>query len=256
MLEAQLFGHRRGAFTGAHEASPGVLRGADGGTLLLDEIGEVAGDVQVKLLRFLETGEVHPIGEPGPRQANVRVLAATNRSLAELTSAGVMRADLFYRLSVVRIEIPPLRQRRDEIVPIAADALRRAACECRRPPLTLSVACRESLTSYDWPGNVRQLVNEMRRVTALAGPSSIVELGDLSPEIAAVPPVQTLASRVKVAIDLDQTLDRAVDELERASIERALALSHGRREQAAALLGLSRKGLYLKCQRLNVQLES
>ena len=252
MLEAQLFGHRRGAFTGAIEASPGVLRGAEGGTVLLDEIGEVAGDVQVKLLRFLETGEVHPIGDPAPRHANVRVLAATNRRLDDLTSPGVMRPDLYYRLSVVRIEIPPLRERRDEIVPIALDALARAARECHRPPLAMSAACRDALVTYDWPGNVRQLINEMRRVVALAGPREVVEPSDLSQEVAAAPPLNALGPPVQVAIDLDQTLERAVDELERASIERALELSHGRREQAAALLGLSRKGLYLKCQRLNV----
>ena len=252
MLEAQLFGHRRGAFTGAVEAVPGVLRGAEGGTVLLDEIGEVAGDIQVKLLRFLETGEVHPLGDPAPRHANVRVLAATNRRLDELTSPGVMRPDLYYRLSVVRIEIPPLRERRDEIVPIALDALTRAARDCHRPPPAMSAACREALTAYHWPGNVRQLINEMRRVVALAGPREVVEPSELSQEVAAAPPLNALAPPVQVAIDLDQTLDRAVDELERASIERALELSHGRREQAAALLGLSRKGLYLKCQRLNV----
>lgn len=252
MLEAQLFGHRRGAFTGAVEASTGVLRGAEGGTVLLDEIGEVASDVQVKLLRFLETGEVHPIGDPAPRHANVRVLAATNRRLDELTSPGVMRPDLYYRLSVVRIEIPPLRERRDEIVPIAIDALARAARECHRPSPAMSAACRAALTAYDWPGNVRQLINEMRRVVALAGPREVVEPSDLSQEVAAAPPVNALRPPVQVAIDLDQTLERAVDALERASIRRALELSHGRREQAAALLGLSRKGLYLKCQRLNV----
>jgi DNA-binding NtrC family response regulator/tetratricopeptide (TPR) repeat protein len=254
MLEAQLFGHRKGAFTGAVEALPGVLRGAEGGTVLLDEIGEVPGEVQVKLLRFLETGEVHPIGEAVPRPSNVRVLAATNRSLDDLTS-GVMRPDLYYRLSVVRIEIPPLRDRRDEIVPIAQEALHRAARECRRHPVSLSAECREALTAYDWPGNVRQLINEMRRVVALAGPRDVVERSDLSQEVASAPPLNTLGPPVRVAIDLDQTLDRAVGELERASIHRALELSHGRREQAAALLGLSRKGLYLKCQRLNVQLE-
>jgi DNA-binding NtrC family response regulator/tetratricopeptide (TPR) repeat protein len=255
MLEAQLFGHRRGAFTGALDASPGVLRGSEGGTVLLDEIGEVATDIQVKLLRFLESGEVHAIGEPVPRRANVRVLAATNRTLDELASPTIMRRDLFYRISVVRIEIPPLRDRRDEIVPIALDALHRAARECRRSPLALSATCREALTSHDWPGNVRQLVNEMRRAAVLAGPREVVEPDDLSPEITSTPPVRKVKSSVQVAIDLDQTLDRAVGELERASIQRALALSHGRREQAATLLGLSRKGLYLKCQRLGVQLE-
>jgi transcriptional regulator with AAA-type ATPase domain/tetratricopeptide (TPR) repeat protein len=256
MLEAQLFGHRRGAFTGAVDMSPGVLRGAEGGTVLLDEIGEMPAELQVKLLRVLETGQVHPIGEPAPRPVSVRVLAATNRRLEDLLGPGGMRPDLYYRISVVRLEIPPLRERREEIVPIALDALHRAARECRRPVPALSPAAREVLVSYHWPGNVRQLVNEMRRAVALAGPRHTVETSDLSHEIASAPPVQPLAAPAHVAIDLDQALDCAVDDLERASIVRALELSHGRREQAAALLGLSRKGLYLKCQRLKLRLDS
>jgi DNA-binding NtrC family response regulator/tetratricopeptide (TPR) repeat protein len=253
MLEAQLFGHRRGAFTGAIDMSPGVLRAAEGGTVLLDEIGEMPSDLQVKLLRFLETGEVHPIGDPAPRRVNVRVLAATNRRLEDLLGHGGMRPDLYYRISVVRLEIPPLRERREEIVPVALDALHRAARECRRPVPTLSRTARDVLAAYHWPGNVRQLVNEMRRAVALAGPRDTVDTSDLSHEIAAAPSVRALAPAAHVAIDLDQTLERAVDDLERASIVRALELSHGRREQAAALLGLSRKGLYLKCQRLKLQ---
>lgn len=255
MLEAQLFGHRRGAFTGAIDMSPGVLRGAERGTVLLDEIGEMPSDLQVKLLRFLETGEVHPIGEPAPRRVNVRVLAATNRRLEDLLGPAGLRPDLYYRISVVRLEIPPLRERREEIVPIALDALHRAARECRRQVPALSPAARDVLAAYHWPGNVRQLVNEMRRAVALAGPRDTVETSDLSHEIAAATSVRALAPAAHIAIDLDQTLERAVDDLERASIVRALELSQGRREQAAALLGLSRKGLYLKCQRLKLHVD-
>ena len=253
MVEAQLFGHRKGAFTGAIEASMGVIRGAEGGTVLLDEIGDVPADCQVKLLRFLETGEVHGIGDVLPTPTSVRVLAATNRRLEDLTATGLMRPDLFYRLSVVRIEIPPLRQRREEILPLALEALHKFAKEFRKGHLRLSEGCREVLVGYDWPGNVRQLVNELRRAAALASPDDLIEPRDLSPEISVTPPPRATPAS-QVTIELDQSLGHAVDELERASIVRALDLCQGRREQAAALLGLSRKGLYLKCQRLNIEL--
>ncbi|MBK5298057.1 MAG: sigma-54-dependent Fis family transcriptional regulator [Vicinamibacteria bacterium] len=253
MIEAQLFGHRKGAFTGAIDGSIGVIRGADSGTVLLDEIGDVPLDCQAKLLRFLETGEVHGIGEVLPSPTNVRVLAATNRRLEDLTATGLMRPDLFYRLSVVRIEVPPLRQRRDEIIPLAIEALHKFANEFRKGQLRLSDACRELLVAHDWPGNVRQLVNELRRAAALASAGDTIEPRDLSPGIG-VTPTPRATPPAQVTIELDQSLAEATDELERASIVRALELCHGRREQAAALLGVSRKGLYLKCQRLNLAL--
>jgi DNA-binding NtrC family response regulator/tetratricopeptide (TPR) repeat protein len=252
LIEAQLFGHRRGAFTGALDASPGVLRAAEGGTVLLDEIAEVPLDCQAKLLRFLETGEVHAVGDSVPRLTSVRVLAATNRRLDELLAGTVMRADLFYRLNVVRIEIPPLRERRGEILPLAAEVLQRFGAEFRTGPLRLSDACRQVLVSFDWPGNVRQLMNELRRAAALAAPGAIIEPADLSPEIGGGCPPAAASVHAQVTIELDQSLADATESLERASILRALELCQGRREQAAALLGLSRKGLYLKCQRLNI----
>ncbi len=253
MIEAQLFGHRKGAFTGAIDGSIGVIRGADSGTVLLDEIGDVPLDCQAKLLRFLETGEVHGIGEVLPSPTNVRVLAATNRRLEDLIATGLMRQDLFYRLSVVRIEIPPLRQRRDEIIPMAIEALHKFANEFRKGQLRISDASRELLVAHDWPGNVRQLVNELRRAAALASAGDTIEPRDLSPEIGVTPPPRATPP-AQVTIELDQSLAEATDELERASIVRALELCHGRREHAAALLGLSRKGLYLKCQRLNLEM--
>jgi DNA-binding NtrC family response regulator len=252
MIEAQLFGHRRGAFTGAVDGSIGVIRGAGGGTLLLDEVGEVPLDCQAKLLRFLESGEVHGVGEIGPQATDVRVIAATNRRAEELSSTNLMRADLFYRLTVVRIEIPPLRERREEIAAIASEALDRFSREFGKAPLALSASCRGTLVAYDWPGNVRQLINELRRASALAEPGATIEPGDLSPEIAGAASAQP-AGGTSVTIKLDQALPQATDELERASIRRALELCDGRRDQAAALLGVSRKGLYLKCQRLGLE---
>ena len=253
LIEAQLFGHRRGAFTGAVDGARGVLRAAEGGTVLLDEIAEVPLDCQAKLLRFLETGEVHGVGESLPLPANVRVLAATNRRLDELTAGTFMRSDLFYRLNVVRIEIPPLRQRRAEILPLALEALQKFSAEFRKGQLRLSDACRQVLSAYDWPGNVRQLVNELRRAAVLALPGQTLEPADLSPEVVpdAPPPVRPPA---QATIPLDQPLADATESLERACILRALELCQGRRDQAAALLGLSRKGLYLKCQRLQIHI--
>jgi transcriptional regulator with PAS, ATPase and Fis domain len=204
------------------------------------------------LLRFLETGEVHAVGDSVPKLTRVRVLAATNRRLDELLAGTVMRVDLFYRLNVIRIEIPPLRERRGEILPLAADALQRFSAEFHKGPLRLSDACRQVLVAFEWPGNVRQLMNELRRAAALASPGATIEPDDLSPDVGgACPPVATSVG-AKVTIELDQSLADATESLERASILRALELCQGRREQAAALLGLSRKGLYLKCQRLNI----
>jgi len=257
MLEAQLFGHRRGSFTGAIEGSVGVIRAAEGGTVLLDEIAETSLECQAKLLRFLETGEVHAVGDVVPKKASVRVIAATNRRLEELRSVGVMRPDLFYRLSVLRIEIPALRHRKGEILPIAEDSLAEFARQFGKAPLTLSADCREALICCDWPGNVRQLVNEVRRAAALANAGGTITSRDLSEDVGGSSSTSTSGPpQPHVEISLNQPLSNAIEELQRASITHAIRLCDGRREQVAALLGLSRKGLYLKCLRLGLEAES
>ncbi|MDP6608233.1 MAG: sigma-54 dependent transcriptional regulator [Vicinamibacterales bacterium] len=259
MLDSQLFGYKRGAFTGANENFSGVIRAADGGTLLLDEIGELALEVQPKLLRFLETGEVHPLGESQPVKVDVRVIAATNAPLEQLVSEGRVREDLYYRLHVVRLRIPPLRERREEIPPLLHQALQRFALEEGKGRLQLADETLEHLLLYSWPGNVRQLTNEVRRLVSLAEIDAVLLPSDLSPEIRAarrtVPATPTAgvpANAAQIAVDLDQPLSHAVSKLERAIISHALATSGGRVEKAARTLKISRKGLFLKRRRLGL----
>jgi DNA-binding NtrC family response regulator len=251
MIESQLFGYRRGAFTGADAAFPGVIRAAAGGTLFLDEIAELSLDLQPKLLRFLETHEIHPIGEPQPVSVDVRVICATNGKIEELVASGRFREDLFYRLNVIRLKLPPLRERREEIPSLVQHYLRRHADEQKKGTLTVNDETLEYLLLYSWPGNVRQLANEVRRIAALAEPDSTVTPALLSPEIQAsrrTIPV-TEAPEAEVRVRLDQPLPVAVEMLEQIMVRRALDRSHGRVEEASRLLGISRKGLFLKRRR-------
>ena len=185
MIESQLFGHRRGAFTGADASFAGVIRSAAGGTLFLDEIADVPLDVQPKLLRFLETHEIHPLGESQPVKVDVRVIAATNARLEQLVAEGRFREDLFYRLNVVRLKLPPLRERREEIPPLVEHYLRKYGDEQKKGRLTLSDETLEYLLLYSWPGNLRQLANEVRRMVAMAEADSTLTPAQLSPEIQA-----------------------------------------------------------------------
>ena len=167
MVESQLFGHRRGAFTGAQDDALGVIRAATGGTLLLDEIGELELSVQPKLLRFLDRKEVHPLGEPKPVNVDVRVIAATNADIDQFVRDGRFREDLFYRLNVIRLHVPPLRERREEIPPLIHHFLRQFGTEVGRPHLKMTDSALKCLLLYEWPGNVRRLANEVRRAVAL-----------------------------------------------------------------------------------------
>jgi DNA-binding NtrC family response regulator len=257
MLDSQLFGHRRGAFTGAVEHFQGVIRAAAGGTLFLDEIGDTGLDVQPKLLRFLEASEVHPIGETQPTRVDVRVIVATNADLETLVRDGRFREDLFYRLSIVRLHLPPLRERRVEIPTLANHYLRKHALEYRKGDLRLSEDTMEYLMLYKWPGNVRQLANEMRRIAALAETSAVLMPEHLSPEITAsrrtVPATERTLESTEVVVRLDQPMAAAVRHLEQTMVQYALKKCEGRIEDTAAMLGLSRKGLYLKRLRFGIE---
>jgi DNA-binding NtrC family response regulator len=256
MLDAQLFGYRKGAFTGANEAFQGVIRAAAGGTLFLDEIGEMTLDVQPKLLRFLESGDVHPLGEPRPVHVDVRVVAATNADLEKLVADGRFREDLFYRLNVVLLEVPPLRDRREEIPPLVNYFLDKCSREGHKSGIRIADETMEYLILYRWPGNVRQLANEVRRMVALAESSAVLMPEHLSPPIAAsrrtVPATERPLAPTELVVRMDQPMSAAMEHVERSMIQYALRLSGGRVEDAAQRLGLSRKGLYLKRQRLHI----
>ena len=257
MLDSQLFGHRRGSFTGASENFAGVIRAASGGTLFIDEIGEATLEVQPKFLRFLESSEVHPIGETQPIKVDVRVIAATNADLDTMLSQGRFREDLFYRLNIVRLHIPPLRERRVEVPALANHYLRKHAHECRKGDLRLAEETMEYLVLYRWPGNVRQLANEMRRLAVMAEPGAVLMPEHLSPDIAAsrktVPASQRVLESTEMVVRLDQPMAAAVQHVERALLQYALKACHGRIEETATRLGLSRKGLYLKRQRYGLE---
>ena len=257
MLDSQLFGHRKGSFTGALEHFPGVIRAANGGTLFLDEIGELTLDLQPKLLRFLESNEVHPVGEAQPVKADVRVIAATNADIDSLVTHGRFREDLFYRLNVVHLHIPPLRERRVEIPPLAHHYLQKHAQEYGKERLRLAEETMEYLVLYRWPGNVRQLANEMRRMAVLAESDAVLMPEHLHPEIAAsrrtLPASERALEPTELVVRMDQPMLAAVQHLERSMIQRAMRITGGRVEDAAAMLGLSRKGLYLKRSRYGLE---
>ncbi|HUE84540.1 MAG TPA: sigma-54 dependent transcriptional regulator, partial [Vicinamibacterales bacterium] len=256
MLDAQLFGYRKGAFTGATEAFQGVIRAAAGGTLFLDEIGELALDVQPKLLRFLEAGEIHPLGEPRPIEVNVRVVAATNADLEKMVEDGRFREDLFYRLNVVRLHVPPLRERREEIPALVQHYMDKCSRESQKMGLKVADETMEYLILYNWPGNVRQLANEVRRMVALAESGAILMPEHLSQPIASsrrtIPTTERYLAPTEFVVRVDQPMSAALEHVERSMIRYALRLTGGRLEDAAERLGLSRKGLYLKRQRLGL----
>jgi DNA-binding NtrC family response regulator/tetratricopeptide (TPR) repeat protein len=257
LLESQLFGYRRGAFSGANESFQGVIKAANGGTLLLDEIGEIPLEIQPKLLRFLESGEIHPLGEVHPTKIDVRLLFATNANLAEAVKQGRFREDLFFRINVIPIRIPPLRERREEIPLLVNLFAHRFSREMSREPAKFAPETMESLILYSWPGNVRQLGNEVRRLVAMTDEGATIGPHDLSLEISrADSTVQKCLTpsqdREPIVLSREQSLAEAVTQLERSMISYALAKTSGQVRGAAQMLGLSRKGLYLKRQRLGL----
>ncbi len=258
MMESQLFGFRRGSFTGALDNSAGLIRSAQGGTVLLDEIGEMPLGMQPKLLRFLDSSEVLPIGESRPVPVDVRVIAATNADIDKMVADGRFRQDLFYRLNIIRLHVPPLRDRREEIPQLVEHSINRFCEHYRKPIVRISDEVLEYLLLYSWPGNVRQLANEVRRIVTLTTPGTTAGPESLSPEIlqsrrtaagTATSPTVVPA----IGISLEQPLDAATEALERAIIEHALKKAGGRLEETARLLGLSRKGLYLKRVRYGLE---
>jgi len=258
MIESQLFGFRKGAFTGAVANSEGIIRGAEHGTLFLDEIGDLPLTLQPKLLRFLQEGEVHPIGDSQPLHVDVRVIAATNSELERAVSEGRFREDLFHRINVIRIQVPPLRQRREEIPALINHYLNQYQQDSAKRDIRLSEEAVDLMVVYDWPGNVRQLCNEVRRIVTYSESGTIVTPEALSSEIAraareldSVSSEQRIRTHTALMSDEAESLSEAIEELERRMIQDALRRSAGNIARAAKELGLSRKGLYLKMDRLN-----
>jgi transcriptional regulator with PAS, ATPase and Fis domain/tetratricopeptide (TPR) repeat protein len=252
LLESYLFGHRRGAFTGADRDHTGFIRAARDGTLFLDEVGELGLDLQPKLLRFLESGEISPLGEPTPLTVNVRIVAATNRNLEDLVRDGRFREDLFYRLNVVPLAIPPLRERRDEVPGMVQYFVQRAAEEFRKGHLTVAEETMERLLLYRWPGNVRQLHNELRRMVALVEPNATLLPDMISEDILGAMPLLRPGHAHELAVSLTDKLPLALRKIESEMIKLALREHRGKVDAAARALGISRKGLYLKRQRLGL----
>jgi two-component system response regulator PilR (NtrC family) len=246
LIEAELFGHERGAFTGAVASRLGIFREAEGGTVLLDEIGELPSALQVKLLRVLQERKVRGVGASAEVSVDARVLAATNRPVEEDLRSGRFRQDLYYRLNVIRIEVPPLRDRREDIRPLAEHFLARCAAEQNKEIRGLSPDAIRALEAYAFPGNARELENVVERAVALAtGP--IIGLGDLPGEISGAAARTTPAL---VALPDDGcNLDDVLGELERRLILQALERSGGVRTQAAKLLGVTLRSLRYRLQK-------
>ena len=255
LSEGYLFGYRRGAFTGAVTDSAGVIRTAAGGTLFLDEIGDLPLDLQPKLLRFLQEGEIQPLGEQRPIKVDVRIIAATNTDLEEMVAQGRFREDLYYRLNVIRLRVPPLRERRSEIPTIVNYYINHYSAKFGRKDIQITPQAVDLLMVSDWPGNVRQLCNEIQRVVARAEDATVLTPEHLSPELKktsapATPssPASTLASMPSATLQ-NVTLADALAEVERRMIADALRKHGGNISRAARELGLTRRGLYLKLER-------
>jgi DNA-binding NtrC family response regulator len=251
LFESELFGHVRGAFTGATDHKAGLFESADGGTLFLDEIGELPAAVQAKLLRVLETGEVQRVGSLQSKKVNVRVVAATNRDLKHEAETGTFRSDLYYRLNVVELHVPPLRERREDIPYMVAAFVREFATRFEKPIEGVSPAAERLLMNNAWPGNVRELRNVLERACMLAEGRSLTEI-DLARSLPAaakqtVPSARTSRPIVESASDLRSR--------ERQHIEEVLKAQGGNKVAAAVALGVSRRTLYRRLQRHQLPLE-
>jgi transcriptional regulator with GAF, ATPase, and Fis domain/tetratricopeptide (TPR) repeat protein len=255
LAEGYLFGYRRGAFTGAVTDSPGMIRSAIGGTLFLDEIGDLPLDLQPKLLRFLQEGEIQPLGEQRPVKVDVRIIAATNTDLEEMVAGGKFREDLYYRLNVIRLRVPPLRERRSEIPTIVNYYINHYSAKFGRHDIEITPQAVDLLMVCNWPGNVRQLCNEIQRIVARAEDGAVLSPDQLSPELrrmsAPATPQSSITPLGVVASSSGQqvTLAEALSELERRMIAEALRKHKGNISRAARELGLTRRGLYLKLER-------
>lgn len=262
LIESELFGHEKGAFTGANSVRHGRFEQAHNGTLFLDEIGDMPLDIQTRLLRVLADGQFYRVGGHSPIKVNVRIIAATHQNLEERVNIGEFREDLFHRLNVIRIHIPSLRERREDIEQLAAHFLKQAANELSVEPKSLHKSAIKYLMQCDWPGNVRQLENICRFLTVMASGQEILiedlpaELTDKTPQIHA----NTNSWQTALAQWMDEELssgstailDNVTPEFEKIMLERALAFTHGHKQEAAKKLGWGRNTLTRKLKDLNM----
>jgi DNA-binding NtrC family response regulator len=247
LIETELFGHERGAFTGALRAKPGLLQSANGGTIFLDEIGELPLEMQAKLLRFLQEKEVRPVGSNQKIKVDVRVIAATNRDLEIEYRAGRFRKDLYFRLNVVAVQLPSLRERRSDIPMLAHWFLDRHA---KGPASAMQVtsAAMKALLQYDWPGNVRELENSIERAVAL-GDGKFIDVADLPPAVIALAPSPGSDGSLTTQ---NPTTSTDLEDIERATIQRVFEQVNGDKVMAGKMLGISRATLYRKLKRYNI----
>ncbi|HMC78089.1 MAG TPA: sigma-54 dependent transcriptional regulator [Vicinamibacterales bacterium] len=253
LFESELFGHIRGAFTGATENKQGLFELADNGTLFLDEIGELPAGVQAKLLRVLELGEVHRVGSLEPRKVNVHVVAATNRDLRAEVAAGRFRSDLFYRLNIVEVQLPPLRDRREDIPYLTAAFVRDTSERLQKPLAGLTPGAERVLGMAVWEGNVRELRNVIERACIMADGDFITEreLAVSMPMASYLPGAAASPAQAAAAL-VESATDDLLVTVEREHIQRALVRSNGNKKAAARMLGLSRRALYRRLERLDL----
>ncbi len=252
LMESELFGHAKGAFTGATSAHQGRFAVADGGTLLLDEIGEMAASLQAKLLRVLQEGEIRPIGENKVQAVDVRVVAATHRDVDDMAMSGDFREDLLYRLDVIRIELPSLRQRRSDVPRLAKHFLEDCAARRRRNVTSFDEVAMDALVHFDWPGNVRQLRHVIERMVVLATGSTLT-LADVPPKILAQQPSRKTGSGAPILPESGLHLKDAVEEFENALILQALERTGWNKNQAAAILHMNRTTLVEKIKKKGIE---
>jgi DNA-binding NtrC family response regulator len=248
LLESELFGHEKGSFTGATERRLGRFELADTGTIFLDEIGEIAGSTQVKLLRVLESRTFFRVGGAQPIKVDVRVIAATNSDLGRMVADGHFREDLFYRLNVIPVQVPPLRDRKEDIPLLVAHFIDKFRGESNAPAVTVSQAAMRRLMAFRWPGNVRQLENAIERAVAFAGGRAQLDDSDLPADVqeAEEPALSATLALPDEGLDLDEFIAR----IERELIQRSLERTGGNKGQAAKLLNVKRTTLVEKIKRL------
>jgi two-component system, NtrC family, response regulator HydG len=245
LVESELFGHVKGAFTDAHSDRIGAFEFANGGTLFLDEVGDMPMSTQIKLLRVLEEHQITRVGDNKPIRVNVRVVSATNRGLEELVAQGRFRNDLYFRLKVVTVQLPSLRERRDDIIPLADHFRRQFVKRHHKTIKGISPAATKRLFAYDWPGNVRQLRNALETMVVLDMDGTL-DVDDLPPELVDVPEPAGPLSPGGGSLDL---IGRTMDDIERWAIEETLKLTNGNREEAAKILAIGARTLYRKLEK-------